>query len=53
VWPATNANVPPDALKTQFPGLVAELPRSFERTVQGRLPPVRLGWSVLRPQPAQ
>jgi hypothetical protein len=53
VWPATNTNVPPDALKTQFPALVAELPRSFTRTVQGRLPPVRLGWSVLRPQPVQ
>jgi hypothetical protein len=31
--------------------MVPELPRSFARTVQGRLPLIRLGWSVLRPQP--
>jgi hypothetical protein len=29
--------------------MVPELPRAFDRAVQGRLPPVRLGWSVLRP----
>ncbi len=50
VWPAENSNVPPATLKTQFPNMVPELPRSFARTVQGRLPLIRLGWSVLRPQ---
>ena len=50
VWPAENNATPPAALKTQFPTMVPELPRSFARTVQGRLPPIRLGWSVLRPQ---
>ena len=49
VWPAEATGQPPAALKTQFPTMVPELPRAFSRTVQGRLPPVRLGWSVLRP----
>jgi hypothetical protein len=49
VWPAESSGQPPSTLKTQFPTMVAELPRTFTRTVQGRLPPVRLGWSVLRP----
>lgn len=51
VWPADKANTVPADLMTQFPGLVAELPRDFTRAVQGRLPPIRLGWSVLRPSP--
>ncbi|MFA6267025.1 MAG: glycosyltransferase family 39 protein [Pseudolabrys sp.] len=50
VWPATAANTVPADLQTQFPSLVPELPRQFERTVQGRLPLIRVGWSVLRPQ---
>jgi hypothetical protein len=50
VWPAEKTNAPPADLKTQFPAMVPELPRSFARTIQGRLPPVRLGWSVLRPR---
>jgi hypothetical protein len=50
VWPAENTNAPPADLKTQFPATVPELPRAFARTIQGRLPPVRLGWSVLRPR---
>ncbi|HZL30330.1 MAG TPA: glycosyltransferase family 39 protein [Pseudolabrys sp.] len=50
VWPAENSIAPPETLKTQFPAMVPELPHAFARTVQGRLPPVRLGWSVLRPQ---
>lgn len=49
VWPAESSGQPPATLKTQFPAMVPELPRSFTRNVQGRLPPVRLGWSVLRP----
>lgn len=50
VWPAESSAAPPATLKTQFPTMVPELPRSFARRVQGRLPPIRLGWSVLRPQ---
>jgi hypothetical protein len=47
VWPAGD---PPPVLKTQFPALVPEVPRSFARTVQGLLPLIRLGWAVERPQ---
>ena len=53
VWPApeTSRNAPA-GLKAQFPELVPEVPRSFERPVQGFLPLVRLGWAVIRPAPA-
>ncbi len=51
VWPATAASTaPPARLKKQFPSLVPEVPHSFTRVVQGFLPSIRLGWSVLRPQ---
>ncbi len=51
VWPAAgNSNTPPVTLKTQFPMMVPEVPRSFARTVQGILPLIRIGWAVLRPQ---
>jgi len=50
VWPAAdNTGTPPATLKTQFPDLVAEVPRSFPRSVQGVLPLIRLGWSMVRP----
>jgi dolichyl-phosphate-mannose-protein mannosyltransferase len=51
VWPTTDtAGTPPAALKERFPELVAEVPRAFERRVQGRLPLLRIGWAVIRPQ---
>jgi hypothetical protein len=54
VWPAAdNTGTPPATLRTQFPDLVAEVPRSFPRTVQGVLPLIRLGWSMLRPAAPQ
>ena len=50
VWPTVdNAGAPPPDLKAQFPAMVAEVPRSFARTVQGLLPLIRLGWAVVRP----
>ncbi|HEY7231263.1 MAG TPA: glycosyltransferase family 39 protein [Pseudolabrys sp.] len=50
VWPASdNTGTPPATLKGQFPDMVPEVPRSFPRTVQGVLPLIRLGWSMLRP----
>lgn len=53
VWPATdNTGTPPATLKAQFPDLVQEVPRSFPRAVQGRLPLIRLGWAMWRPQGA-
>ncbi|MGA2124676.1 MAG: glycosyltransferase family 39 protein [Xanthobacteraceae bacterium] len=50
LWPATDsAGHPPDAIKSRFPDIVPELPRSFQRSVQGRLPLLRIGWAVIRP----
>jgi 4-amino-4-deoxy-L-arabinose transferase-like glycosyltransferase len=50
VWPVadTRVEVPP-AIAAHFPGLVAEVPHTFERAVQGRLPLLRIGWGVIRP----
>jgi len=54
VWPtADTAGTPPAAIKAAFPDLVAEVPRVFERPVQGRLPLLRIGWGVVRPAPPQ
>jgi hypothetical protein len=54
VWPAAdNSGTPPETLKVQFPDMVAEVPRSFPRTVQGMLPLIRLGWSMQRPPAGQ
>jgi 4-amino-4-deoxy-L-arabinose transferase-like glycosyltransferase len=51
VWPATDTTgTPPAAIKADFPELIQELPRAFARPVQGLLPLIRVGWSVLRPQ---
>jgi 4-amino-4-deoxy-L-arabinose transferase-like glycosyltransferase len=51
VWPAPGASRnPPARLAAQFPGLVPEVPQTFERPVRGRLPPVRIGWAVIKPQ---
>ncbi len=52
VWPTTDtAGTPPAAIQEDFPDLVPEVPRAFERTVQGRLPLLRIGWALIRPQP--
>jgi hypothetical protein len=51
VWPTTDtAGTPPAEIKERFPDLVPEVPRAFERAVQGRLPLLRIGWGVIRPQ---
>jgi len=47
-----NTGAPPAAIKSRFPDLVPEVPRSFERPVQGRLPLYRIGWGMIRPQAA-
>ncbi len=50
VWTATDAaGTPPEALKAAFPDMVPEVPRSFSRSIQGRLPLLRIGWAVIRP----
>jgi 4-amino-4-deoxy-L-arabinose transferase-like glycosyltransferase len=50
VWPATDGSGPPPALKERFPDMVPEVPRSFDRSVQGRLPLLRIGWAMIRPR---
>jgi hypothetical protein len=50
VWPASdNPGTAPPSLKAQFPAMVAEVPRSFARSIQGFLPLIKVGWSVIRP----
>jgi len=53
VWPAADTSgAPPAALKARFPDMVPELPpRAFDRPLPGRLPLLRIGWSLIRPQP--
>ncbi len=51
VWPATDTpGTPPPSVKASFPDLVLEVPRAFDRSIQGRLPLLRIGWAVIRPQ---
>ncbi len=53
VWPAPDTNpTPPPEIKAQFPDLIPEVPRTFERLVRGRLPPLLIGWGVIRPASA-
>jgi hypothetical protein len=54
VWPTTDtAGTPPADIKERFPDIVPEVPRAFERAVQGRLPLLRIGWALIRPQAPQ
>ena len=53
VWPTTDtAGAPPPDIKQRFPDIVPEVPRAFERPLQGRLPLLRIGWAMIRPQQA-
>ena len=45
-----NYGTPPVALKARFPDMVPEVARSFDRSVQGRLSLLRIGWAVIRPK---
>ncbi len=45
-----RAGTPPPALRARFPDMVPEVPRSFDRSVQGRLPLLRIGWAMIRPR---
>jgi hypothetical protein len=50
VWPAASSEAaPPPEIAAHFPGLIAEVPQTFERRVRGRLPPLRIGWGMIRP----
>jgi hypothetical protein len=53
VWPALDTNpAPPPDIKAHFPDLIPEVPRTFARPVRGRLPPLLIGWGVIRPASA-
>jgi hypothetical protein len=50
LWTAQDtAGAPPANIRERFPNLAPDVPRAFERTVQGRTPLMRIGWGVLRP----
>jgi hypothetical protein len=51
VWRASDtAGTPPADIANRFPGLVPEVPRSFEWLVTGRQPLLRVGWAIVRPK---
>jgi hypothetical protein len=51
MWPlADPTGEPPPAIRARFPEIVAEVPQSFERPVQGMLPTLRIGWALIRPK---
>lgn len=53
VWRAADtAGTPPDDLLKRFPGIVPEVPRTFDRMIQGRQAVLRVGWAIVRPQGA-
>jgi len=54
VWRAADtAGTPPADIVKRYPGLVPEVPRSFEHKVRGRQPLLRIGWGIVRPQSAR
>jgi hypothetical protein len=51
VWRASDTDgTPPADIARRFPGLVPEVPRAFERLVNGRQPLLRIGWAIVRPK---
>jgi 4-amino-4-deoxy-L-arabinose transferase-like glycosyltransferase len=51
VWRASDtAGKPPEDIAKRFPGIVPEIPRTFERLVTGRQPELRIGWGIVRPK---
>jgi hypothetical protein len=51
VWlTADTTPTPPADIKARFPDLMPEVPQTFERRVQGRLPLLRVGWGVVWPK---
>lgn len=50
VWRAHDTvGAPPEDIAKTFPGLVPEVPRTFDRLIEGQLEPLRIGWGVVRP----
>jgi hypothetical protein len=51
VWRASDTSgTPPADIAQRFPGLVPEVPRTFDRLVTGRQPVLRIGWAIVRPK---
>jgi hypothetical protein len=51
VWRASDTDgTPPPEIAQLFPGLAPEVPRVFERLVNGRQPLLRVGWAIVRPK---
>jgi hypothetical protein len=51
VWRASDTSgAPPAELVQRFPGMVPEVPRAFDRLVNGRQPVLRIGWAIVRPK---
>jgi len=51
VWRASDTDgTPPPEIARLFPGLAPEVPRVFERLVNGRQPLLRIGWAIVRPK---
>ena len=49
LWRAIDTlGTPPADIAQRFPGLVPEVPRGFDRLVNGRQTPLRIGWAILR-----
>ncbi|RTL55377.1 MAG: glycosyltransferase family 39 protein [Bradyrhizobiaceae bacterium] len=54
VWRATDTvGAPPPGIAQRFPGLMPEVPRTFDRPIAGRQEPFRIGWAILRPASAK
>jgi hypothetical protein len=50
LWRAGDrGGTPPPEIRAQFPDLVPEVPRAFERMLSGRAPVLRIGWGLVRP----
>lgn len=51
VWRASDtAGTVPEEIARQYPGLVPEVPQSFDWLVNGRVAPLRIGWALVRPK---
>jgi hypothetical protein len=51
VWRASDTvGTPPADIAQHFPGLVPEVPRTFDWLVNGRQSLLRIGWAIVRPK---
>ena len=51
LWRASDtAGTPPAEIAKRFPGIVPEIPRTFDRLITGRQPSLRIGWGIVRPK---